>query len=353
MSEYLSNKIKLLSFFLIILVLFIHSGFHQNEIAGMYWNNLIQEFISGKLGRLAVPLFFLISGSLFFLNTEFGMMSIKSKMVSRVKTILLPYLYGCSFFVLLILLIQLIPSTSAYTNGDGYKFEDKSILIILRNIFWMADGSNSPLAFHLWFLRDLLMIVILSPILYYLFKSFKWWTLILLFVMSFFTIINSKSLSTSLLWFSFGSLFSITKTSIDFGRTIWGVVILFFYIIISLYEQIKGGFYFVYIQNILVVIGVVGVWLSYDYFIKRGFSLKENKLLSFYCSFTFFIYLVHEPSLNVVRKMIIIILEKNSIGYLTSYLLSPFIFVFFSVRVGILVKKMFPKIYSNLVGGRI
>ncbi len=70
MTKYLSQKIKILSFISIILVLYIHSGFHDypNEIQGMAFNFRLQEFISGMIGRCAVPLFYAISGYLFFIG---------------------------------------------------------------------------------------------------------------------------------------------------------------------------------------------------------------------------------------------------------------------------------------------
>ena len=52
-ERYLSDKIKFLSLFSIILVLYIHSGFHNypHEILGMKFNNMLQELISEKIGR--------------------------------------------------------------------------------------------------------------------------------------------------------------------------------------------------------------------------------------------------------------------------------------------------------------
>ena len=51
MTPFLSQKIKLLSLISIILVLYIHSGFHDypNEIQGMPFNFKLQDFISGKI----------------------------------------------------------------------------------------------------------------------------------------------------------------------------------------------------------------------------------------------------------------------------------------------------------------
>lgn len=38
MTQYLSNKLRVLSLISILFVLYIHSGFHSNEIEGMIWN---------------------------------------------------------------------------------------------------------------------------------------------------------------------------------------------------------------------------------------------------------------------------------------------------------------------------
>lgn len=74
MTKFLSDKIKVLSFISIILVLYIHSGFHNypNEIQGMVFNSNLQNFISGMIGRCAVPLFYAISGYLFFTDLYDG-----------------------------------------------------------------------------------------------------------------------------------------------------------------------------------------------------------------------------------------------------------------------------------------
>lgn len=101
MNQYFSEKIKVVSFFSIILVLYIHSGFHDypHEIAGMQFNFLLQDIISGEIGRCAVPMFYMISGYLFFLNVE-SINDVYHKMRKRVHTLLIPYVVACLFFPL-------------------------------------------------------------------------------------------------------------------------------------------------------------------------------------------------------------------------------------------------------------
>ena len=352
MTKFLSDKIKILSLFLIILVLYIHSGFHANEIDGMYWNNFIQEYISGKIGRLAVPLFFMISGYLFFTRIDNGIMSIKRKIKSRIKTLLLPYIYGCLYFTAFVFALNSVPGINDHVNERDLTFLNQSVLLVIKNLFWIGTNSNAPFAFHLWFIRNLIVIVALTPILYYLLNLLKWWLILVLLAFTLIPIIPS-SLFSSLFWFSVGAVFAVTKTNVDYKKSILGIVILSLYLSFSLLELICGLIIPDPALKLLIIWGIVGIWLCYDFMGGNNFFIKGPKWFSIASGFTFFIYLFHEPTLNIVRKVIVIFLGKDSIGYLISYLLSPFIFVFIMVYIGLLLKRFIPKIYSNLVGGRI
>ena len=85
MTQYQSDKIKIISFLSIILVLYIHSSFHDypHEIQGMLFNHYLQVTISQCLGQCAVPMFFAISGYLFFLGVK-GVDDVWKKMNKRV-----------------------------------------------------------------------------------------------------------------------------------------------------------------------------------------------------------------------------------------------------------------------------
>lgn len=119
-SSFISEKIKVLSLVAIILVLYIHSGFHDypHEILGMEFNHVLQDVISGKLGRCAVPLFFMISGFLFFRNVE-TITDILIKMRKRTGTLLVPYIIAALFFPLFGLVMGQIPFAAKMSNGGG------------------------------------------------------------------------------------------------------------------------------------------------------------------------------------------------------------------------------------------
>ena len=50
MQQYLSDKLRVISLVSMALVLYIHAGFHADEIAGMTALDYLQHFLSGLLG---------------------------------------------------------------------------------------------------------------------------------------------------------------------------------------------------------------------------------------------------------------------------------------------------------------
>ncbi|MFD1294226.1 acyltransferase family protein [Lutibacter holmesii] len=351
MNQYLSDKIKLLSLILIVFVLYIHSGF---KVQGFYLNSFIQDLVSNKIGRLAVPVFFMISGYLYFLKTEIGLYVIRVKIKKRFTSIFLPYIYSCLLFVLTFAGIQSLPGASNYINWDFLSLFDKPLLSFIKNIFWMMDDGNSPIAFHLWFLRDLILIIIISPLIYIMIKNLKWLGILILFFMILLNVeIYPISLLSSIGWFSIGGGISISKSKIIFKKVKWGYLIFIGYLFVSYIIDVLPDIYLKYFDELLIVFGSIGVWYLYDALIGPKFVLKKFPFIDLVCQFTFFIYLIHEPFINIIRKLIVLFVGKTSLGYLISYILSPIIFVMFAVLIGMFLRKYLPKMYSNFVGGRV
>lgn len=102
----------------------------------------------------------------------------------------------------------------------------------------------------------------------------------------------------------------------------------------------------------VIVTGIIGLWWLYDAIVGRSFVLSAHRWFATACQYTFFIYLFHEPTLNIVRKLIVLVFGKNEIGYMVSYLLSPWLFVVCAVFIGIVLRQCCGKVYGVCVGGR-
>lgn len=135
-----------------ILVVYIHCNVTSEFPTVCGFNtNWIQYFIRHILGSLAVPTFFCISGYLFFQGIE-TMKDVKEKMKKRAKTLIIPYLIGC--FICFIITL--------FSQEEPIEFlQSKSVAKQLFYIFF--PGYNFPL----WYVRNLILIVLISPLLFY------------------------------------------------------------------------------------------------------------------------------------------------------------------------------------------
>lgn len=352
MTQYLSDKLRVLSLISIIFVLYIHSGFHADEIEGMVVNDRVQEFVSGMMGRCAVPLFYVISGYLFFLKVPEGMKSIYGKMRKRVRTLVVPYIIGCLFFVGFGVLMAVLPGVSKYMNSSVMPLFSKPIGEILRSIFYDA-GNGTPCAFQLWFLRDLILIVATSPLWYIYLRYLKLAFVAVLFILTYLDVPHVPFYP--LFWFVLGG--QLTKVKIEMGGVNGviniGLLALCLFLVLSIVELFFPEMIdWKSLRIPIILIGIVGAWGLYDAVVGKNFSLLQHQWLTTACQFTFFIYIFHEPTLNIVRKLIVVVLGKNEFGYMASYLISPWIFTVCAVFAGLLFRKYLPRVYDVCTGGR-
>jgi hypothetical protein len=101
------------------------------------------------------------------------------------------------------------------------------------------------------------------------------------------------------------------------------------------------------IQKISILFGMVAMCQACDLFPAtiQDWILQIGK-------FTFFIYLTHEPSLIIVKKIIMILYTKPSYSNLVAYLAAPVVTITIILISGAVLQKKVPKLYALLSGGR-
>ena len=348
MSPYLSDKIKVISLIAITMVIYIHTYYTEGENYPLFMS--IQR-IWGSVGisSVANPLFYFTSGYLFFLSIK----TIKDcfpKIKKRIRTLLVPYILANSIAFLMYASLDAISRTTPqlYNVVNFHILDWFSLDVgkILYNTYWQL------VAFQLWFVRDMLMFVFLSPIIYIALKNLtanKFLTIITLILLS------AVYFTTGLhvLWMAIGSIISlsgiidITKSEMTKGRTatmyICGIIFLSFVVInsIGIYE-LKFGY---------TLFGVIGAWLLYDKIVK-GRILCNNKNLAQACSYSFFIYLIHEPTLLIFKKIPLIIFGNNETALIISFIIIPIIFVITTILIGKILRKYATSAFSIYTGGR-
>lgn len=350
MNNYTSQKIKTSSFVLMIMVVFIHSyniDIKQGSEILYFekdYNWLIQNFISNGLTRIAVPLFFLISGYLFVLDRKTHFSDFILKIRKRAKTLLLPYLIWAFLGLLLYFVLQSIPQSQPFFTKKLIK--DYTFLEWLNAIF------NEPIPYQLWFLKDLIVLVILSPIIYFLVKKLKLFFLAAIFVFWIFSQDTIFLTSEALLFFSIGLYIGYYNSEIiNLQNKSTTVFVLLWILLLSL--KTLSGFYSLdtnfgsILLKISILIGIIAFWGLYDYF-KCNRSLISDNIIGL----SFFLYLFHEPFLTIIKKLLFSKLPKASEFYMLVYFLAPVIIISVSLAVGFFLKSKANFLYKILTGNR-
>lgn len=172
MNQLTSRTINWLRVALVLLVLFVHVHPDHNphwltmdNLAGqpLGWVifSVVGTFIN-KFAFIAVPLFFAISGYLFFQKLDTWSWPVwKQKIRSRVRTLLIPFI----IFNVICAISQLsLPIIGWLWNGVSYCQGWKNWLGMDMQLYY-------PLDVPLWFIRDLMVMVVLSPLIYWLVRK--------------------------------------------------------------------------------------------------------------------------------------------------------------------------------------
>jgi len=354
MNKYLSVKFKVISFMLMILVVFIHSQnisdklLSGNTVIEHGYSSFFQDFISDGMSLVAVPLFFLISGYLFFLRFSGSFQEFKTKYTKRAKTLIVPYLCWSSGVLLFIFALQLFPFSKSLFESKLIK--DYSMAELLNRIF------ISPIPIQLWFVRDLIILTFLSPVLYWLIRKLNIVLIIVLLITWFINFDLIILSGISLLFFVLGSYLSIHNSiiNLNFRKRDWIYTFLWFIVLFctTIFQYLN--FENLTLLNILhktgILVGVVAVWSLFDILFKNK-DLSNNRFYGV-CSFSFFIYAFHVPSLMFIKKGIFIIFGKEEFSSLFNYITAPVITISLGIFIGYLMKRYIPTIYGIITGSR-
>ena len=208
-SQY--NIIRQLRFPMIVLVTYAHSYGHVAEDFNLLtseWSTyeFLKLLVSQTLVKVAVPVFFIMSGYLFFSNVkEWNFTIYRQKMLRRVKTLLIPYLIWNLLMVLKL-------------RTFSWSFLWNYILEAGRQIDWYGAEHYlvAPANMPLWFLRDLIVVSLLTPIIYIGVRKLGYWLIFVLTILYLSGVCPfTPGLSAyAIYFFTFGAFLGIRKLNL-------------------------------------------------------------------------------------------------------------------------------------------
>lgn len=368
-DKLISEVIKFLRFPLIVCVVMIHSHFQNISMGGLDYGFDIQTypiycnisfFLSKIISSIAVPLFFIFSGYLFFKNvSSFTPEEYFKKLHKRIRTLLMPYIFWNIVVILIYLVAQTIMPNMI--SGNNKLIADYTTIDWIK-AFWNYH-NEMPICYQFWFIRDLMVVVLLSPIIYFAIKKIRFFFVLIMgiiWLLNINTGITGVSI-TAIFFFSIGALFSITQYDIIcFLNKIkfLGYIMSFILIIVEmcLYNY-RGSIdlFFSDIQSIMLyklcTLSLIVSCLNITVTLLRGGLLKTNEFL--YDS-NFFIYAYHTMPLVLFLKLIIRFLNPTSDIHITLvYFIVPIITILFGLMFFAVIRRIFPRFTRFITGSRI
>ena len=356
LSKEESQRLNVLRFPLIVGVVFIHAygsdvGFSGGSI-GLTETNTVTDFvrnlISQGISRTAVPLFFLMSGYLFFLGFQGSRDEYFSKISSRVKTLLIPFLIWNISTLLVLAIAQSLPSTQEFFSGKNARISSFDLFDYINAIFGL---DRSPISYQFWFIRDLIVLVIFSPVAYFIINRIPVIFLSFLLACWFTNIWPLFSPSAeATLFFSIGATVACKDKSL-FRLDNFAIPIIIAYIFTLSIDIFLTGLQFgQYVHRVGIILGVLAFLSLSKKIVLRP---KLNNALITFGATSFFVFAGHEPLLTVVKKIAFKIIQPSSnFSILALYFLIPTFVVFLLVVTYHFFAKKMPIFTRVIAGGR-
>ena len=322
-----SLRINLLRFPLIVGVVFIHAygttvGF-SGGVIGINKVNFVAEFVrnlvSQGLARVAVPLFFLMSGYLFFHGFNWSKESYLLKLKSRVRTLLIPFLFWNIATLILFAALQAIPATHTYFSGRFAPIASYSGFDFLNAVF----GINKfPIAYQFWFIRDLMLLVLFGvPLISIMNKVAPRLFLCILLICWFMNKWPASAPSSEALLFFAVGVYLATIGRDLFSLDRFGAIVVALYLPLVVLDSLTINESFnPYLHRVGIVAGVVAALCLTKVIASSG--LKP--LILWLSNVSFFLFAIHATLLTTLEKIAYrIIAPHTSFTVLSLYFAVP------------------------------
>jgi surface polysaccharide O-acyltransferase-like enzyme len=351
-----SLRLKLLRFPPIIGVMYIHAygtvihypggSFGTADLNSL--TNVIRILLSEGIARTAVPLFFLMSGYLFFATFHWSQQTYLAKILSRLRSLLIPFLFWNLAVLAFFALAQAVPATQPYFTGLGKKIAEYGLFDYVNAVFGL---TGYPIAYHFWFIRDLMLLVLLAPALAAIVRFVP-----IPFFLAVYVCWVTESWPVSMpgavgvFFFSAGALCGIREQSLfafdRFSRVIYLIYAPLLIADVVWYE----AWFNVYIHRTGLIFGVLAALCVTRQILGVPWLCKGLVALG---GASFFVYAAHEPLLGVARLLAFKYVPLDgAYTMLALYLGIPLLVTATLAGCHSILRMLCPRLLSLITGGR-
>ncbi len=243
-------------------------------------------------------------------------------------------------------------------KGDLHMLWDSSVWEV-RTTWWGAIVHNSgPVLFPFWYMRDLMILMVLTPVIYWFIKHLRIGCILLLMVVYLLDIRMpwfSDTIVAATLFFSLGAYFSIMKQDFTDVLWRWRYVTITLTIVLIVSQTVTGsnmGDYSSQMVHLwLVLIQTFAFIITARALCRYRRLYKWNRKLA---PSSFFIYASHIFILGYVSGIVRKLTPLNDTWYMQciDYLLTPMVCVAICIAVYAAGRRWMPGVMKVLMGDR-
>lgn len=331
-------RLATIRFPLILLVVFYH-----NETGGAFIRQLsdepvyaaIVDWIAYGLGGVRVPAFFMIAGYVFFRDVKPQIAWFRDKLNARARSVLIPLITWSLVVLGAFALVQNVPLMSGLFSGNSVWSQPVLMLSPLELL--EAVFGKHPFVYQLWFLRDLFVLIVLTPLIFVLITRTNGWITVVSLIVWMLDWVNPLVTVDALFFFGLGCHLAIRRRSIFLADRVGIFAIVAWIVLQAAFDLPK-------LQSIA---GIVSVLYASAWLVGRA------KLLHRAARYSFLVFAAHEPLLTFTRKLYLKFLEPQApvewfIAYFAPVLLvTGLVIIVFEIG-----SRTMPRVMEVFTGGR-
>ncbi|MCV9962774.1 acyltransferase [Pararhizobium sp. BT-229] len=349
MDANISSRINLMRILLISGIVFVHVPYDPQTSPFLGDNGFIdwiRVFLGDSLFRVGVPCLSAISGYLMF-RRGLEAFDYGKTIRSKARTVLLPFLIWNLSFLALVLLAQ--------RQGIGFGYLPDAINAPPRELATLAFAFEGlPINVPLYFLRDLLLCILLAPVLGILIKRYPLAMLAIFFVYAVFPLPSGIFLKKSILFgFSCGIYASLHKIDIRMlDPHAEKIAALFLAAAVMLATALywtgpEYPWWIDILRSLTAICGIIGSWAISAILVRSrlGMRLSQTEGLSFW------IFCAHYPLL--IAFWMVWNRAAHPGLYPLFYFSTPILALLILVASHNVAKRMTPRLHAVLTGSRV
>ena len=365
-NEIQSQTIDFVRFPLIVGVVLIHSSIVSMNFGTLEVNTssfpisyYLSVFFSDILASIAVPAFFFISGFLFFYNVDtFSWNVYKEKLWKRFVSLFVPYLLWNILIIVLYFVAQMqFPELISGNKKtfDEYCWYDWLLILWDTNLVDDTAFKSVPFNYPLWFLRDLMVIVCLSPLVYYIVKKLR--MLLVLMLIGYWLSSWDFSITgldkSCVTFFCLGAYFSIHKKDFLITFCTIGKFCAVAYLSVVVFElfmlQELDSWLFHMLHKMGILFGMITLFAVSSYCLSKGFCRVSGQLVKS----SFFVYAYHAYPLIFLKRFVLHYCPPSADWMLCLYyLFCPIVVIAVGYLMYSMLNNKFPGFTRVLMGWR-